>query len=292
MSRQPCRGTHPAQRFTAPTAIRRGAPLARLIGRQSVELLAESMAAVLPAFDTRRFTRAALRGIGDLGLMERAARVAVALGAELSDDFDATAEVLVASLGPELEATEGNGLAPFFYLPHSQYVALRGAGRLESGMRVCYELTKRFTAEFCIRHFLAADQAGTLGYLSRWATDSNPHVRRLVSEGSRPRLPWGIRLGALQDDPRPALALLEMLKNDPVPYVYRSVANHLGDVLKDNPELGYATCERWVAEVEAGGLSPDRARSRLWAVRHAVRLPARKGEKRAVRLRRRATGPR
>lgn len=263
-------------------------PVAHLIGRQAVELLAESMEAVFPAFDTRRFTRAAMRGLGDLGLMRRAAHVAGALAAELPEDFDAAAELLIASFGPELDATEGNGLAPFFYLPHSQYVALRGVGRLESGLRACYELTKRFTAEFCVRHFLATDQAGTMEYLTRWATDPNPHVRRLVSEGSRPRLPWGIRLRAFLDDPRPALALLELLKDDPVPYVYRSVANHLGDVLKDNPDLGYVTCERWVAEVEAGRLPPGRASSRLWTVRHAVRLPAKQGDKRAVRLRQRA----
>ncbi len=284
--RSPKPALHPAQWFKAPRTMQRGVPLAHLIGRQAVALLAESMAAVHPAFERGRFTRAALGGLDDLGLTERAAHVALALATELPQDFDAAADVLVASFGPELEATEGNGLAPFYYLPHSQYVSLRGVGHLESGMRVCYELTKRFTAEFCVRPFLVSDQEGTMEYLTRWAADPNPHVRRLVSEGTRPRLPWGLRLNALQDDPRPGLGLLERLKDDPVPYVYRSVANHLGDVLKDNPDLGYATCERWVAEAKSGDLPPDRVGSRLWVVRHALRLPAKKGETRAVRLRR------
>lgn len=282
------RETHPAERFVAPSTIQHGVPLSRLIGRRSVELLAESMVAVLPTFDASRFMRLALRGLSKFGLMERAAQVAQALAAELPTDFDEAAGVLVSSFGPELEATEGTGLAPFFYLPHSQFSSRHGGGSVESGMRACYELTKRFTAEFCIRPFLVNRQDETLQFLETWTTDTNPHVRRLVSEGARPRLPWGIRLKAFQVDPLPTIALLEKLKDDPVPYVYRSVANHLGDILKDNPSVGFATCERWIEEVSSMGLDSEQAGRRLWAVRHALRFPAKKGDRRAIRLRRRA----
>jgi hypothetical protein len=164
-------------------------------------LLAESVVAVAPGFDADRFRRRALRGLAGLGLMQRGAHVARALAGELPAEFDEAAKVLVASFGPELSATEGNGLAPFFYLPHSCFIASRGVSCRARGLGACYELTKRFTAEFCIRPFLAAQPAETLQVLEAWTADPNPHVRRLVSEGTRPRLPWGMRLRAFQDDP-------------------------------------------------------------------------------------------
>lgn len=281
---------HPAQRFIAPSAIQHGKSLAQLIGPDLVKLLAESLAAVYEPFQAKRFQRRAVDGLGELGLMDRAAHVGQAMAAELPDDFERSAQVLIASLGPELAATEGNGLAPFFYLPHSQVVFHRGSASLPAALQVCYELTKRFTAEFCIRPLLIYDPENTLQVLRRWTTDPNPHVRRLVSEGTRPRLPWGLRLRMFQDDPRPTLALLEQLVDDVEPYVRRSVANHLGDVLKDNPDLGYATCERWLAAAQATNCDPAVASSRNWIVRHALRLPAKKGVAKAVALRHAARG--
>lgn len=284
-NRKPSATTHPAERFIAPANILRGVPLARLIGRRAVVLLAESIAAVAPEFDSGRFVRSAMRGLGRLGLMDRAAHVAEALADQLPADFDAAVKLLVASFGPELRNTEGNGLAPFFYLPHSQFISLYGRDGFDRGMGACYELTKRFTAEFCVRPFLARRQTDALTYLKRWSADPNPHVRRLVSEGARPPLPWGIRLDAFQDDPRPTLELLEVLKDDPVPYVHRSVANHLADILKDNPAIAYATCQRWIDEAASTAGDRQQMAPRLWVVQHALRLPAKKSHTRAVRLR-------
>ncbi len=145
------------------------------------ELLAESMVDVMPTFDVRGFMRVALRGIDELGWMERAAHIADALTGELPPHFHAASQRIVKSLGPELTATEGNGLAPFFYLPHSQWISRQTAADFDRSLAVCYELTKRFTAEFCIRPDLVEHQDETLTRLASWATDSNPHVRRLVN---------------------------------------------------------------------------------------------------------------
>jgi 3-methyladenine DNA glycosylase AlkC len=84
---------------------------------------------------------------------------------------------------------------------------------------------------------LSRDPERTLARLREWARDPHPHVRRLVSEGTRPRLPWAPRLVAFQKDPRPVLELLELLKDDPELLVRRSVANNLNDIGKDHPEL-------------------------------------------------------
>lgn len=275
---------HPAQRFVAPATIERGVPLKDLMGRRLIALIGESLAAVVPGFDVRRFKARALSGLEALALKERAMHIAQAMAAQLPADFEDVAPLLIRSFGPPLAATEGNGLAPFFYFPHAHLIARHGVARFDSGMAANYELTQRFTAEFSIRPFLVAHRARCLALLQRWTKDPNPHVRRLVSEGTRPRLPWAMRLPEFQADPHLSLPLLEALKDDPELYVRRSVANHLGDIAKDHPDIAFAVCERWLDELRAS--ADDRqAEQRRWIVRHAVRLPARQGAAPALRLR-------
>lgn len=105
------------------------------------------------------------------------------------------------------------------------------------------------------------------------ARDGNVHVRRLVSEGTRPRLPWVPRLRAFQEDPRPVVALLELLKDDTERYVQRSVANNLNDIAKDHPELAVEICDRWSIGAPPG---------RLWIVKHALRSLVKKGHRGAL----------
>lgn len=131
------------------------------------------------------------------------------------------------------------------------------------------QLTQRFTAEFSIRPLLERHFEATLARLRVWARDPSLHVRRLVSEGTRPRLPWAPRLCAFQRDPAPVLELLELPKDDPELYVRRSVANNLNDVGKDHPALLAKVARRW-----RKGADPERA----WVVRHALRSALKRGE--------------
>ena len=279
--------THPAERFIAPSAIQNGVPLKELMGRRLIRLIGESLAGVVPGFDVRRFQARAMRGLDQLELKERALAIAHAMAAQMPADFDELSPLLVKSLGPPLAATEGNGLAPFFYFPHSHLIAAYGAASFDSGMKANYEITRRFTAEFSIRPFLVEHRAKCLELLARWAKDANPHVRRLVSEGARPRLPWAMRLPEFQADPQFTLPLLEALKNDPELYVRRSVANHLADIAKDHPNVAFDVCEAWLEEVQDCG-DGIQSEHRRWIVRHAVRHPAKTGAKRAIKLRSRA----
>ncbi len=279
---------HPIERFTAPSAIETGSPLKHLFDSQYVKLLAESIAAVHPGFQSRRFQRSAMAGLDGLELVPRAQHLAAALIAEFPESPSRRAEILTAALGPELSATDGNGLRPFFYMPHSQAVATGCVDDFESGMRANHELTRRFTAEFSVRPFIIRFPDKSLALLETWTRDPNPHVRRLVSEGTRPRLPWAMRLKAIQSDPGLTLPLLEALKDDSVLYVRRSVANHVADVLKDHPEFAYSLCERWLREVMRKSVTAGVRSSRFWMIRHAVRLPAKKGDERALDLRQRA----
>jgi len=186
-------------------------------------------------------------------------------------------------MGPTLSTTEGNGLAPFFYLPHSSYVATFGPTHFQSGMRVLKALTQRFTSEFAIRPFLIQHQDACVATLIKWTRDKDIHVRRLTSEGSRSRLPWGMRIPAFQKDPTPVLPILEQLKDDESLYVRRSVANHLADLLKDSPDIAYAICYRWAQEVAKS--DNEQANNRRWMLRHSVRLPAKRREINALAIR-------
>jgi 3-methyladenine DNA glycosylase AlkC len=126
-----------------------------------------------------------------------------------------------------------------------------------------------FTAEFSIRAFLEAHPEQTLARLRQWTCDPSHHVRRLVSEGTRPRLPWAPRLRAFQKDPRPVVELLELLKDDTELYVRRSVANNLNDIGKDHPELLTAIARRWLR-----GASDQRR----WIVNHALRSAVKRAD--------------
>lgn len=262
-----------------------GVPIKSVINGKLIRLIGESVHAVWPAFDRRTFERRAMRGLEELEFTPRGRHIGLILADQLPQPFAAGARVLVEAFGPELTATEGNGLAVFFYLPHSYAISERGVDDFETGMRANYELTKRFSAEFSVRPFLTRHRDAALARLVEWTADSNPHVRRLVSEGSRPRLPWASRLPEFQADPRWTLPLLERLKDDPNLYVRRSVANHLGDILKDHPEAAFAVCERWLQEARRKRVSAARAAARFWIIRHAVRLPAKQGDERAVQIR-------
>lgn len=279
---------HPAERIAAPKSIESGRSLKDLISPQLVKLIGESIENVFPGFKTRRFVRAASGGLESLELKQRARVIAEVLRAELPEDFREASRILIESLGPPLSATSGNGLGGFFYLPHSELIATAGLHDFEAGMRANLELTQRFTAEFCIRPYLEKYPEKSLRLLRQWAKSPNPHVRRLVSEGTRPRLPWGSRLRVFTKAPETTLGLLELLKDDEELYVRRSVANHLGDLLKDHPEVIYAHCERWLAEVSKKSVKSQRREERCWILRHAVRLPAKKNESRAIELRRKA----
>jgi 3-methyladenine DNA glycosylase AlkC len=278
--------SHPIERFEAPMSITAGQPLKDLFDVKLVRLIAESLVAVDPSFDAEAFEEQACEGLEPLTMLQRAAHFAEAMAVQLPEDFAEASELLVASFGPRETRTEGMGLRPFFYMPHSSYIAKYGVGDFEVGMRANKELTTCFTAEFSVRPFIMAYQDRALERLLEWTQHENPNVRRLCSEGSRPRLPWASRLPALQKDPELSKPLLEALKADSSLYVRRSVANHLGDLCKDHPQWVFELCARWIDEV-AGGPA-ETVKERHWMIRHAVRHPAKKKVPEALELRVRA----
>ena len=269
---------------TAPKSIQKGVPLKNLLGQEAAEYLSRNISLVYKNFDSETFCRIALEGLEPLGLMERGRKFAQSLHECLPETYEEAIGILLASLTHPLSSTEDNGLEVFFYLPHSAFVSEYGLAASNNGgqdpfalsMNAQYELTKRFTAEFSIRPFLIASPERTLAVLTEWLSDEDPHVRRLCSEGTRPRLPWGKEIPSFIKDPTPVLPILEILKDDPTLYVRRSVANHLGDIAKDHPNLVFDICREWLV---------DSSNDLKWLIRHALRHPAKKGDKVALKIR-------
>jgi 3-methyladenine DNA glycosylase AlkC len=274
---------------TAPRSLQKDQPIKFILDSEAIDCLAHNIALVYPGFDAQAFRQLALTDIAALGFMDRSAHIAAALKATLPAKFADATEVLINTLTPPNAHTERLGLGVFFYLPHTRFVAEYGrdhkhnAGEdpFDAAMRAQYELTRRFTAEFSIRPFLMHDFERTLKQLMQWLDDPDPHVRRLCSEGTRSRLPWGARIPQLIKDPTPTLPILDALKSDPSLYVRRSVANHVGDIAKDHPELAFDLCDRWLSHAD---------KELKWVIRHAVRHPARQGNATAIALRKAAGG--
>ena len=242
-----------------------------------VRRLAADIARVHPTFPAAAFIQQACRGLAALELLDRGKHISQALAAHLPADYPRALRVLVDSLGPEHATDElvGVGMAPFFYLPHTMFVAERGLEHFDLSMQAQYELTKRFSAEASVRPYIARDPERTFALFRRWAGDANPHVRRLVSEGTRLRLPWAPRVAWLDAHPERVLALLELLKDDPASLVRRSVANNLNDLGKLRPELLVRTCAAWLKGASA---------ERRALVEHALRSAVKRGEPAALKL--------
>jgi 3-methyladenine DNA glycosylase AlkC len=219
-----------------------------------------------------------------LGLMDRGRRLSGVLGQFLPSDFRQAAPLLVQTMGlPMGLDTRGEPVAPgdvassFYHLPHSMYIAEHGLDHLPEAMQAQHALTQRFTAEFSLRPFLQAHTQATLAHLSQWASDPNAHVRRAVSEATRPRLPWAARLPVFVRDPSPVLPLLARLRDDSSSYVRRSVANHLNDIGKDHPELLTGTARQWLDDAPVPA-------TRQALLRHALRTAIKRGDAQALAL--------
>lgn len=255
-------------------------PFKNHINASLVRQMRRQLTRAWPGFDGARFEQQALAGLEALALKARAQQLCDALEATLPQDFDAAAAILEASLAPvrgdEQPGAPGAGdagLAGWAVWPLTEYVARRGLAAPQRALRALHAMTQRFTAEWAIRPFIVAHPALVFDTLQRWTGDASPHVRRLASEGSRPRLPWGAQLKGLIADPSPTLPLLAALQDDPSAYVRRSVANHLNDIAKDHPGLVASWLERHLADAPP----PRRA-----LLRHASRTLIKRGDARVL----------
>ena len=245
-------------------------PFRESVGPAAAARLFAEVQAASTAFDLSR-AQAALPPLEALALKARVDAIATALRAGLPADWPAALEALLRALPPPLPGTTGFG-ALFYLWPVLTVVEVHGGAHPAESLAALRALTRRFSAEFAVRPYLREHPAAAWAAVEAWAGDPCPHVRRLASEGTRPRLPWGVRL-AVRDLQR-HFDLLQRLIDDPSPYVRRSVANHLGDLAKEDRSAAVAAAAAWLAE------DPRRAP----VLRHGLRGPLKAGDPRALAL--------
>jgi 3-methyladenine DNA glycosylase AlkC len=217
-------------------------------------------------FDEKVFLELTLNGLEERELMDRLRQTAIALEAGLPGAYREKLEVICA-LAPHIQ----HG---FVTLSLCDFVARQGLDDFDRSMEALKFLTPFGSAELAIRPFILKDPSRALKTMLSWTRDSDAHVRRLASEGSRPRLPWGMRLGPVIANPDLTAPILEALKADPALYVRKSVANHLNDIAKDHPTWVLTRLKTWDCAHPATG----------WIARHGLRTLVKKGNAEALRF--------
>jgi 3-methyladenine DNA glycosylase AlkC len=255
-------------------------PFKNLIHPGLIVTAARHLGRVRADFPVAEFVRLACTGLEALELKQRVQHVTNAFVATLPPDFDDACAMLEASLAPARDDDDlkalvpgEHGLAGWIVWPMTEFVAARGLIMPDRALAALRELTQRWTAEYAIRPFLVEHEKLTLATLGRWTRDGSAHVRRLCSEGSRPRLPWGLQLKRFVADPSPTMPILRALQDDPSEYVRRSVANHLNDIAKDHPDV----VADWLEHHLPGAPPPRRA-----LLKHASRTLVKRGDRRVL----------
>lgn len=216
---------------------------------------------------------AAADHLDPLSLRARSDLVADALLADLPDDYPGVARTFRAALADP--TFTGWMIWPVTEAVTTLALSSPGPRDVEDGLALLSELTPRLTGEFAIRRFLAADLHRSLAVVRTWTADPDPHVRRLASEGTRPFLPWAVRVEAILAEPRSTVPILDDLRGDASDMVRRSVANHLNDLSRQQPDLVVEVAARWLQ-------TPDE--STAWVVRHGLRTLVKKAHPGALAL--------
>jgi 3-methyladenine DNA glycosylase AlkC len=226
--------------------------------------MARDVAAVFPGFDSKRFLKLTLPDLEPLALLQRLRRATEALRATLPEDYTKALAVL-----RDVAPRWGEG---FTALVLPDFVGLYGREDFARSLDALKFFTQFGSSEFAIREFLRLDLHRTLRVMTKWSRDDNEHIRRLASEGSRPRLPWSFKLRELIADPSPVTPILENLRADPSLYVRKSVANHLNDITKDHPAWVLGRIGSWDLENKCTA----------WIAKRALRTLIKRGDRGAL----------
>ncbi|WP_438482857.1 DNA alkylation repair protein [Oleiharenicola lentus] len=249
-----------------PADVAEYAELKEMFNAARFRAMAKLLADEYPQFDQKKFLALALDGLAELTLIQRMRRMTEAMRATLPADYPAAITILD-KVGPRI----GHG---FVSITLCDFVSVYGHDHFELSMAALGRYTQLGSAEFAIREFIKRDHPKTLAVMTKWSRHENEHLRRLASEGTRPRLPWSFRLAALQADPLIAWPILDALKTDESLYVRKSVANHLNDISHQHPEWLFKRLATWDAS------HPHTA----WIIKRALRTLIKRGDPRALAM--------
>jgi 3-methyladenine DNA glycosylase AlkC len=249
--------------------------LREVFNHSAVAGLADRLSIAHSGFDGVSFINAATNALENLNYAERLEQITDCLQTHLTNDYRQNVEIITASATEPVNLSDSFVFSSrhFINLPLCRYISKFGLHEFAVSMQALKTLTKSFTSEYDIRYFIEKYPSDSIAMIKGWTSDPDLHVRRLASEGTRPRLPMGKRLHIFVKDPAPILPILEDLKNDPELYVRRSAANSLNDISKDHPDLAANTAEKWLAE---------NSEHSEWMYRHAMRTLFRSGHAKAL----------
>ena len=250
-------------------------PLKNLYNKELIENLNREVVKQHPAFDQNSFTRAVFNtGWKEKELKQRMRHIAECLHQYLPSDYNESIKILI----PVSAKFTG-----FEFMFFQDYVECYGLDEFETSIPALEHFTKFSSSEFAVRAFILQDERRMMKQMLDWARSDNHHVRRLASEGCRPRLPWATSLPAFKNNPRPVLPVLKILMNDESEYVRRSVANNLNDISKDNPDIVLDWAEQWLNTDDQIGTQTTRAQTNA-LIKHACRSLLKQGDKKALSL--------
>ncbi len=229
------------------------------------------------SFSNTEFQKEFKRKYLPLELKQRLTLIADLFDKHCNLSFSKKLKLLEKLLYKKWPLEEGMFNYGFHLYPVSQFIEIHATEDLEKSLDFLEKLTQRFTSEWAIRTIANADKALTLKRMKKWAKDDNFHVRRLASEGLRPRLPWGKQIEWISENPATALPIYNKLRNDKSLYVRRSVANSMGDIIKIDEKLALSTFDSW--------LKKKITSENLWVIKHAIRTPVKKNNQVFLKLR-------
>jgi 3-methyladenine DNA glycosylase AlkC len=227
----------------------------------------------IPGFDCKQFIfRVFDNSWPDLELKARVRKISLVLHAFMPPEFTVASKILT-NISYALRSSElKHNTFSTIFLP--DYVEVFGLDYPAESLIALEEITKLVSAEFAVRPFIIRYPETTMKHMYEWSLSSDPNVRRLSSEGCRPRLPWAMGLPSFKKDPAIIFPILENLKTDPSEFVRRSVANNLNDIGKDHPDAVLKICRRWKGV----------HRHTDWILRHGCRGLLKKGNTKALEL--------
>ena len=240
-----------------------------------IKRLADDAIVHFPGFDRKDFEQKAGTGLDKLEMKARIAQIGEAFFDAFGRDFKQMHRFGQNHFGFAAAESKSVWQTGIIYDPMAYIIEQYGLDHFDESIFLIKEITMRFTSEFAIRNLMFEKTDETLVVLEDWAKSDNEHLRRLASEGSRTRLPWGRKLHNLINEPRKTRNILETLKADPSRYVQTSVANHLNDISKDHPDYFYEIVTDW---------SKKKHPSTQWIIKHALRNEIKKGDDRALKL--------
>lgn len=214
--------------------------------------------------------------VDDLEILDRVTVFAAGLRARLPQDYTTAVQAVVDKLGPELREGEGYFNHAFHLWPVSRYIELYGLDNPELSLTAIEALTRAFTGEWAVRPYLERYPDLTMRRVHAWAESESHNVRRLASEGIRPRLPWARVHTPFVADPSPIIPVLDTLAADTSLFVRKSVANNLNDITRTHPELALETARRWSATYPTA--------ETMWLIERGVRTLIKQGHPEALEL--------